>query len=204
MRRTRTDEQGRFRVRLPAGAETQISALDRLAMGPGSGAGPASLLPAREARGVRVELAPISPGHASDLVTRAGGAAPAPATGWRRPSAIDVRLVGYDGGGERLPRGGQLEITLHYQVLAPLPGWRLFTHLVGEHGFANLDHGAVGGSYPVSRWQTGETIRDRFFVRAPATLRPVRLPTGDGLLESRREPPPAHHPGPSGPTGGTA
>ena len=182
-RRTRTDEQGRFRVRLPAGREARISALDPASDRPWTPVlAPASLRPAGDGRDVRVELPALSAGTPSEAVTPAGGAAPAPAHGLEATFGDRVRLLGYDGGGEHLPRGGQLEITLHYRVLAPLPGWRLFTHLVGENeqGFVNLDHGAAGGSYPVGRWQAGETVRDRFVVRAPAGLAPgvYQLMTG--------------------------
>jgi hypothetical protein len=75
----------------------------------------------------------------------------------------------------RIARGGQVDLTSHFQVLGDpaAQGWRLFFHMDGPGGFwRNLDHPPVGGAYPVERWRQGQKIRDRFTVRFGADFPP--------------------------------
>jgi hypothetical protein len=83
-----------------------------------------------------------------------------------------VRLLGYDLSSERISRGGRMEVTVHYRVLAPTSGLRLFNHLEGPGGFRNLDHGPARGEHPVEVWAPGETIRDRFTITADERMPP--------------------------------
>jgi arylsulfatase A-like enzyme len=99
-------------------------------------------------------------------VSAPGAPAPAPAVPLDLRIDEYVRIVGYD-----LPRptvrpGGSTEITVHFEVLAPVPrGWRFFFHLDGPTGgFRNLDHAPVDGAHPVERWRPGQRIRDRFTI----------------------------------------
>jgi choline-sulfatase len=75
----------------------------------------------------------------------------------------------------RIARGGQLDLTTHFEVTGDLTGWRIFFHLDGPAGtWRNLDHAPVGGAYPVDRWRTGQQIRDRFTLRFGADFPPGR------------------------------
>jgi RNA polymerase sigma factor (sigma-70 family) len=165
--RNRANGEAKFRVRLPRGRDVRILAL----VGPGRWVpvtSPPSLRAGAGTSSVRVEL---PPGDTTDDVTPPGKPAPPPAHALEARFGEQVRFVGYDLSGDRVARGGQLEVTLHFQSLAPLPGWRLFVHAVGPR-LLNLDHGPVRGTYPVEGWQAGETIRDRFPVRIAPNLPP--------------------------------
>jgi hypothetical protein len=183
--RTWSDQQGRFRVRLPQGTEMLIFTPD-----PAYPDGrwtrvlsPASLVTGKAPRGaVAIELPP-SPTPSADvggLVTPPGASPPPPGHAREGRFGDRVRLLGYDLPSDHVARGSQVEVTLHFQVLAPLPGYRLFTHLMGPGGFKNLDHGPAGGSHPVESWRAGETIRDRFFIRIDGKVAPgvYQLMTG--------------------------
>jgi RNA polymerase sigma-70 factor (ECF subfamily) len=168
---TRSTGEGRFRVRLVRGAELEILAPD-----PARPGGPwfPVLSPAsfRVGEGrpgpLVVELGTAS--DQSDFVTPAGVAAAPPQHDREARFGDQIRLLGYDLESDHVTRGDHLGVTLHFQVLAPLDGWRPFFHLEGPGGFRNLDHGPVEGRYPASRWRPGETIRDRFFIRIDGKL----------------------------------
>jgi hypothetical protein len=162
---TMADQDGRFRVRLEKGVAVEriLSPYDT-----GAGACTVALTPrlvAGESReeGLVIELPPmpavLDPASA---VTRSGAAAPRPLVSREARFGDRVQVLGYDLSSTRVSRGGQLEVTVYFQVLDDLTGWHLFTHLGGAGGFRNLDHIPVGGAYPVERWRKGETIRDRF------------------------------------------
>jgi hypothetical protein len=119
-----------------------------------------------------VELPSSTTSDLGSFVTPPGGTAPPPAHVLDGRFGDEVRLLGYDVSGDRVGRGGQLEVTLHFQALAPLEGVRFFSHLVGPSGFMNLDHAPVQGSHPLARWRAGETIRDRFSIAVPTTFSP--------------------------------
>jgi hypothetical protein len=122
--------------------------------------------------GVRIELPPAPAPDTSGFVTPPGVTPPPPAHALEGKFGEQVRLLGYDVTGDRVARGGQIDVTLHFRALAPLDGVRLFSHLVGPGGFTNLDHVAAGGAHPVARWRAGETIRDRFSIAIPPALAP--------------------------------
>jgi hypothetical protein len=177
-RRARSDQQGRFRVRVPQDMPLTIETPASPGLTENARwtpvLAPATLLAGRPHRsGVRVEL-PAEPAatEAREFVTPPGASAPAPGRPLDGRFGNQVRLLGYDLTNDHVQRGGELEVTLHFQVLAPLDGVRLFSHLVGPGGFANLDHAPVRGLHPVPRWRVGETIRDRFSIRVPATFSP--------------------------------
>lgn len=89
---------------------------------------------------------------------------------------VDVELgekavyLGADIAGTVEP-GKPFRVTHYWKVKEKLPGWRLFTHLNGPGGkvsFINVDHIAIGGRYPVTKWEPGQIIRDRQTVTLPA------------------------------------
>src|SRR4029453_16015960 len=73
-----------------------------------------------------------------------------------------------DSGVVRIARGGEVEVTTHYEVLQELPGWRAFTHLDGPRGAFIMAPPPGGGAGPVERWRPGQKIRDRFTVHFTA------------------------------------
>jgi RNA polymerase sigma-70 factor (ECF subfamily) len=173
-RRTRSDEQGRFRIRVPRDMPLVIET----PADPGWPGGrwiPAlssAFVAGRPRReGVRVEL-PQVPEAASPFVTPPGGVPPPPARALEGTFGDQIRLLGYDASSDHVGRGGQLAVTLHFQALASLEGVRAFSHLVGPGGFTNVDHTPAEGAHPVARWRAGETIRDRFSIAIPATFAP--------------------------------
>jgi Carboxypeptidase regulatory-like domain len=170
--RNRANAAGRFRVRLPHGREVRVRTLADPA-NPRSRwvpvASPSTLRAGHGTSAVRIE---VPRADALGDVTPPGAPAPPPGHALEARFGDLVRFAGYDVAGGRLERGGALEVTLHFQAVAPPAGWRLFAHLEGPGRFINLDHTPVRGSYPVDRWRTGETIRDRFDLRVPATAPP--------------------------------
>jgi RNA polymerase sigma factor (sigma-70 family) len=177
-RRTRSDDHGRFRVRLPKDLRLTIETPadpDRPDARWVPVLEPAMLVAGTQPRdGLRVELPPaqLTAAEAAKFVTPAGAAAPPPGHALEGEFGGQVRLLGYDVATDHVDRGGRLEVTLHFQALAPLEDCRLFTHLVGPSGFMNLDHGPAGGAYPVARWRVGETVRDRFSISIPSQFSP--------------------------------
>jgi len=71
-----------------------------------------------------------------------------------------ARLIGYDL--ERLP--GQIRLKLHWSCQAPTEeDYVVFVHMLDEDGdlLVQADGPPVGGDYPTSLWEAGETIVDR-------------------------------------------
>lgn len=76
--------------------------------------------------------------------------------------AGQVRVVGWEMTPQRIEAGGHAVITVVYEALeTPDPQWSLFLHLDGP-SFQNLDHIPAEGTYPVSDWEAGEFILDRY------------------------------------------
>jgi hypothetical protein len=83
-----------------------------------------------------------------------------------------VVYLGLDTSANPIEPGKEFKLTHYWKVVSPPgPGWRLFTHLNGPNNqqFLNVDHGPVGGKYPVSQWKAGDIIRDEHTMRLPAT-----------------------------------
>jgi hypothetical protein len=75
-----------------------------------------------------------------------------------------VRLLGYDLGGQFNP-GGALHLTLFWEaLLAPDKDYTVFVHLVGpdEQTWGQQDNQPVTGYHPTSRWVAGEFVRDQY------------------------------------------
>jgi hypothetical protein len=169
-RRTRSDQQGHFRVRVPQDLPLTVETVtdpDRFGERWTSVLAPGTFVPGKAHRvALEVELPPAGDTAAEvrEFVSLPGTSPPPPGHALEGQFGDQVRLLGYDLGSDRVHRGGAVEVTLHFQVLAPLQDGRLFSHLVGPGGFTNLDNGPVRGAHPVPRWRTGETIRDRFTI----------------------------------------
>ena len=177
-RRTRSDQQGRFRVRVPQDMQLTIETPADPARPSGRwmrALTPAAFMAGKPRRDdVRIDLPPIPPiaAVASEFVSPPGASAPPPGHVVEGRFGDQVRMLGYDVTSDRVSRGGELEVTLHFKVLAPLDGVRLFSHLIGPSGFMNLDHVPARGAHPVAEWRVGETVRDRFSIRIPSTFSP--------------------------------
>jgi hypothetical protein len=177
----RSDRDGRFRARLIQSTDLEVLVPDAAHEGgPWVPAlAPRSLVVDRpRIDGVSIELPLLSP--AADLtsfVTPAGARPLPPAHAREADFGDHVRILGYDLASDHVKRGDQLEVTVHFAVLSPLPGWRLFSHVTGPTGLYNMDHVPVGGIHPVDQWAAGETIRDRFTIRIDA-----RFPAGPYTL----------------------
>jgi hypothetical protein len=87
-----------------------------------------------------------------------------------------VRLIGWDVDPDTVEAGGEVKITLYWEVLQPITErWQIFIHLdAGSR--QNLDHEAVEGTYPSVYWEPGQIIRDE----VTATLQPT---LGDGEVK---------------------
>jgi lipoteichoic acid synthase len=98
----------------------------------------------------------------------------------------EIRLLGYDIEREELPIGEQITIAHHFFVAQkPDPSFAFVFHLLGPRS-EDLTHAPVAGGYPLSQWQPGDYVTDRFIYFArPGT------PHGDyrlmvGLWRNRR------------------
>jgi hypothetical protein len=90
-----------------------------------------------------------------------------------------VRLLGYDLGGQAQP-GQILDLTLFWEALVPMQeDYTVFVHLIGEDGqiWGQRDSQPVTGFYPTAQWMPGEFVRDQIHLEiAPAA------PAGDYQL----------------------
>ncbi len=78
-----------------------------------------------------------------------------------------VRLVSTELEPGPVKAGEAVWATYVFEVLRPPPTtWRLFVHAEGPAGaLEQADHVPVEGSYPIARWQPGEFIIDRNYIR---------------------------------------
>ena len=95
---------------------------------------------------------------------------PAPTTPTR--ATLDgVTFLGAD-----LPQtarpGSEVDVTWYWRADRALGGdWKVFVHAEGPGARFQGDHDAVGGAWPVSRWQAGQRIADSQKLRVPAGAR---------------------------------
>ena len=208
-RRTRSDAQGRFRLRvpqdLPLTLETPADPDRPNARWMPVSRRPPSWPASPTATACASTCRRTLPRPATNSSPPPGASAPPPAHTVDARFGDQVRLLGYDLPTNHVARGGQLDVTLHFQALASTEGCRLFVHLIGPGPFTNLDHTPAQGTHPVARWRPGETIRDRFTIPIPTDLPPgtytllagfwrpagnLRLPISPALRRRRRGPTP--------------
>lgn len=89
--------------------------------------------------------------------------------------ADHFRLIGWDVEPETVEIGESFAMTFYWEVLKPLDErWQIFVHLDAGGQRQNLDHEAMGGTYPTQQWAEGEIIRDHV-----TGVLDTALPAGD-------------------------
>jgi hypothetical protein len=123
-----------------------------------------------------VEQAPDTPSEADLNAAKPNILKEPPATMKHKVNAeLEGKLVylGCDVDAEALRPGQAFTVTHYWKVNTPVSDdWKMFVHMNGQGGknpFVNLDHGPVGGKYPVAHWKAGEIIRDIHRITLPAT-----------------------------------
>lgn len=73
-----------------------------------------------------------------------------------------VIYLGNDVDTDTLAPGGKVKMVHYWKVIAPPgPSWRVFAHVVGEHGeWMNVDYTDMRSGYPPNKWKAGDIIRD--------------------------------------------
>lgn len=92
----------------------------------------------------------------------------------------EIELVGYDVP-ERVAPGETLRVALYWHALQPVSlEYKVFVHLLGpgDQPLAQDDTEPVSWTYPTTRWQPGETIRDEHLLTIPSSA-----PRGDYWLD---------------------
>ena len=94
----------------------------------------------------------------------------------QHPAKIDLEgkvvFLGYDLKAKNPRPGGQIEVTWYWEVKRELgPGWRLFTHGVGDgdEKFNRDTAGPVRQSFQPEHWRPGQIIKD---------VQPIKIPKG--------------------------
>ncbi|MEE8390828.1 MAG: hypothetical protein V3S14_08565 [Anaerolineae bacterium] len=83
----------------------------------------------------------------------------------------EIELLGYDVATHVAP-DATLRVALYWRTLQPVPlGYKVFVHLLdpGDQLLAQSDGVPVGWTYPTTRWQPGETIRDEHLLAIPSS-----------------------------------
>lgn len=87
-----------------------------------------------------------------------------------------IRLLGYDLQSTEYPAGGEMDLVLYWEALAPMElSYTVFTHLLGPYNaatggplWAQDDSEPGWRSYPTSLWSPGEIVLDRHTLSIPA------------------------------------
>lgn len=86
-----------------------------------------------------------------------------------------LELAGYDLAPAQPAAGGAVELTLHWRARAkPAGDYTVSVQVLDEAGklVAQHDSPPVGGNYPTSYWEAGETVLDRHAVAVPKDAKP--------------------------------
>jgi hypothetical protein len=76
----------------------------------------------------------------------------------------EVALLGYELGQRQFQPGQSIELWLFWQALRQPEDYVVFVQLLDQAGkpWAAVDTPPVGGTYPTTRWQKGEVVRDHY------------------------------------------
>lgn len=137
----------------------------------------------------------IVPAPSEKAQERAAQRAPAPPLEVKNGANLEdkIEIVGATITPGRAVPGDSLKVSTSYRVLDTLPSdYMIFVHIEDVDGRIerlNADHAPVGGSYPTSKWQKGETVRDDFTIYVPpgAPIRGINVLIGfwDQKTDSR-------------------
>jgi len=97
-----------------------------------------------------------------------------------------LRLHGYTLSALAADPGGALDVTLYWQVLAPIAHrYHGFVHLLTPDGdmISQQDQVAWGEQYPSTAWHAGETIVDRYTLAIPDDTAPGSYVLSVGLYD---------------------
>jgi hypothetical protein len=135
-----------------------------------------------------VEQAPDTPSEADLQAAKANILKAPPANlKYKVDAQLENKLVylGCDVDATTLRPGQAFTVTHYWKVLTPVSDdWKMFVHMNGQGGkqpFVNLDHGPVGGKYPVAFWKAGEIIRDVHRITLPANWSSPRAEIYTGI-----------------------
>ncbi len=95
-----------------------------------------------------------------------------------------LRLAGYDLPEQSFHPGQTLPLTLYWQGLTPIDeDYQVFVHLVDASGrqVAGYDKSPLGGWWPTSLWEPGQTFDDDYPLMLPKDLPPGRYELRTGL-----------------------
>jgi len=83
-----------------------------------------------------------------------------------------IRLLGYELEPRVLRPGRPVRLTYYWQALrSPPADYAVFVHFLRDGKILfQQDHAPLQGTYPTSRWQPGEVVRESFDVVTPADL----------------------------------
>jgi hypothetical protein len=99
-----------------------------------------------------------------------------------------VELAAYDFTPRRPKPGDTVELTFFWRVQQPPEvNYKIFVHgeVQGEEGRLNADHWPAEGRYPMSAWQAGELVRDRFPVKLSKNFRGDALTLWTGFYRTQ-------------------
>ena len=135
-----------------------------------------------------VEQAPDTPSEADLSAAKPNILKEPPANLKHKVNAdLEGKLVylGCDVDQETLRPGQAFTVTHYWKVNTPVSDdWKMFVHMNGQGGknpFVNLDHGPVGGKYPVAHWKAGDVIRDIHRITLPANWASPRAEVYTGI-----------------------
>jgi hypothetical protein len=93
-----------------------------------------------------------------------------------------VAIVGFGVDKTTIKAGESFELATYFHALRKSEvDWKLFIHVKGPRKFINADHVPVSGAYPISQWEAGEYIEDRYAIHIDRSSPPGRYTVMMGL-----------------------
>ena len=95
-----------------------------------------------------------------------------------------ARLLGYDLDAENAVAGGQIVVTLYWEVLAPFErNFQSFVHVYDGTRWAQHDGAPACAQRPTSGWEPGQIIIDPHLIELPAEIPAGSLPLYAGMYD---------------------
>jgi hypothetical protein len=102
--------------------------------------------------------------------------------------AQSVRLLAFDLATNTVGTGETIQLVLYWELLKPVNRpVTVFVHLYDSEGklWAQEDNLPVGGTFPMSEWQSGQTVVDSYDVEVPPDAPSGSLSLMAGLYDSQ-------------------